>query len=110
MQFPRSRRSALEIRVASNPAIHLAHAYAETLGSAPALTVPVLASTITAASELKDHGPGARCGNLCPFAASAAFTVSEIRDSTERSPGYIVCGNGDAGKLRVAQRGASIAC
>jgi hypothetical protein len=30
--------------------------------------------------------------------------------STDRLPGYIVGGNGDAGNARVVQRGASIAC
>src|SRR2546427_12668167 len=63
--------------------------------------------TITAIS-LIDHGPLTR--SLCPLAISACCTFSPIRDSTPRSPGYIVCGNGDAGKLRVDQRGASIAC
>jgi hypothetical protein len=38
------------------------------------------------------------------------MTASGTLASTERSPGYIVCGKGDAGKLRVDQRGASMAC
>ena len=36
--------------------------------------------------------------------------ASGMRASTDMSPGYMVCGNGDAGKLREDQRGASIAC
>src|SRR4029079_587348 len=60
---------------------YLAHASSGTLASVPALTVPVRWSTITAASDPIDQGPGTRCGNLCPLAASAAFTVSEMRDS-----------------------------
>src|SRR5690349_24977790 len=50
--------------------IYLAHAYASTLGSAPALTDPVFASTMMAASEAIDHGPSGRPGNLWPCAAS----------------------------------------
>ena len=38
------------------------------------------------------------------------WTSSDTVASTDRSPGYIVCGNDDAGKLRVDHRGASIAC
>src|SRR5215469_4162358 len=53
--------------------------------------------------EPSTHGPVTR--NLWPFAISASRVVSGMRDSTAMSPGYIVWGNGDAGKLREDQRG-----
>src|SRR5262245_2452337 len=61
---PQSINSAIR-----NPksALYLAHAYASTRGSAPALTEPVFASTTMPASEPIDQGPAARCGNLWPF-------------------------------------------
>src|SRR5882672_1680728 len=103
-------QSPIDNRQSTISNFYLAHAYASTLGSAPAPTEPVFPSTMMPASEPIDQGPAGRSGNLCPLAASAFFTLSEIRDSIERSPGYMVCGNGEAGKLRVVQRGASIAC
>src|SRR5213594_4336662 len=78
---------------------HQAQAYASFRGSAPACSTPVFGSMAITAISLIDHGPLTR--NLCPLAISACCTFSPIRDSTPRSPGYIVCGNGDAGKLRV---------
>src|SRR5438445_11161329 len=92
----------------SIPQDYQAHAYASTRGSAPALRTPVLASTMMPAFEPWDHGPDNF--SVWPRATSACRNSSGIRPSTEISPGYIVCGNGDAGKLRVDHRGASIAC
>src|SRR5712691_947110 len=86
---------------------HHAIAYASTRGSVPALSTPVFESTTIAASDPIVQGPATR--SLCPRLISASRTASGTRCSTDISPGYIVCGNGDAGKLRVAQRGASIA-
>src|SRR5262245_40746688 len=84
-----------------------AQAYASTRGSAPALSTPFDPTTI-APFEPCVQAP--LTFSLWPRAMSACRVASGIRDSTELSPGYIVCGNGDAGKLRVVQRGASIAC
>src|SRR5437588_9762849 len=84
---------------------HHAHAYASTRGSAPALSTPVFGSTMIPAFEPCDHA--AATFSLWPRATSACRTGSGIRASTDISPGYIVCGNGDAGKLRVDHRGAS---
>src|SRR4051794_20036209 len=89
------------------PVDHQAHAYASTRGSAPALTTPLVPTTM-APFEPWLQGPVTL--SLWPLATSACRVASGMRDSTELSPGYIVCGNGDAGKLRVVQRGASIAC
>src|SRR5438105_3762597 len=84
-----------------------AQAYASFRTSAPALTKPLATSTTIAALAPIDHGPDTV--SVWPLAASAFCTASAMRPSTDRSPGCMVCGNGDAGKLRVDQRGASIA-
>src|SRR5262249_10599005 len=83
------------------PGAHLAQAYASDRGSAPALNTPVRASSTIAPKEVPLHGPVTV--SLCPFALRAARTDSATRDSTDRSPGCIVCGKGEAGKLRVDQ-------
>ena len=102
-------RSLFDVSSRESPgAIYQAHAYASLRGSAPALSMPVFGSMTIAAFSPIDHGAPTR--SLWPLAMSAARTASGTRDSTDRSPGYIVCGNGDAGKLRVVHRGASIAC
>src|SRR5215467_8052840 len=82
-----------------------ASASADVRGSAAALTVPVAGSITMPAESFSDHGP--RMVTLWPRCSSSVFTVSGIRPSNARSPGYIVWGNGDAGKLRVDQRAAS---
>src|SRR5581483_4533187 len=87
--------------------LYHAQAYASTRGSAPALRTPVSQSIMMTAFDPIVHGPVTR--TLCPRAASAWRVGSGMRDSRPKSPGYIVCGNGDAGKLRVVQRGASMA-
>src|SRR5207249_3661846 len=90
-----------------NSEFHQAQAYASTRGSAPALSTP-LAPTTMPAFDPWVQGPVTR--SLWPRATSAWRVASGIRDSTDISPGYIVCGNGEAGKLRVDHRGASMAC
>src|SRR5579864_6540440 len=77
-------------------------------GSAAAPKVPVSQSTITAALAFIDHGP--RMVTLWPRRTNSARTESGMRPSRDKSPGYMVCGKDDAGKLRVLQRGASMAC
>src|SRR5215471_4742013 len=69
------------------------------LGSAAALTVPFFQSITIPALSFNDHG--LRIVTLCPRFSSSAFTVSGIRLSSCKSPGYMVCGNGEDGKLRV---------
>ena len=59
------------------------------------------------ALEFIDHG--FFISTLWPRLANSSFTETGIRFSNDKSPGYIVCGKGEAGKLRVVQRGASIA-
>src|SRR5689334_8355025 len=96
-------------RMAINPVFdYQAQAYASVRGSVPALSTPVLGSMTIAAREPSDQGP-VTC-SLWPRASSSLRTVSGTRDSTDRSPGYIVCGKGEAGKARVSHLGASIAC
>ena len=90
-----------------NCAYH-AQAYASTRGSAPALSTPVARSITIAPFDPCVHAPVTR--TLWPRDVSACRVASGIRASTYISPGYIVCGNGDAGKLRDDHRGASIAC
>src|SRR5512133_631127 len=85
-----------------------ASATADVRGSAPALTVPFATSTMMPALEFIDQG--AFISTLWPLFDSSSLIEAGMRFSKERSPGYMVCGNGDAGKLRVLQRGASIAC
>ena len=46
--------------------------------------------------------------NVPGIIANGVASFREV--GTEDSPGTIVCGNGDAGKLRDDHRGASIAC
>src|SRR6266536_1095845 len=87
---------------------HHANAVAPVRGSAPALTVPLCTSTMMPALEFIDQG--FFISTLWPRLASSSFTLAGMRFSNERSPGYMVCGNGDAGKLRVVERGAAIAC
>src|ERR1700732_2969935 len=86
--------------------VHHAQAYASVLGSVPALSTPVFRSITIAASDASDLAPVT--GNLWPRASNCLRTTSGTRDSTERSPGYIVCGKGEAGKARVNHFGASI--
>src|SRR5258708_20117698 len=83
-----------------------AHAYASVRGSVPALSTPVFKSITIAASDPSDHAPVTR--NLWPRASNCLRTASGTRDSTERSPGYIVCAKGEAGNPRVSHFGASI--
>src|SRR5437764_1406832 len=78
---------------------HHANAVAEVRGSAPALTVPLSISTMMPALEFIDQG--FLISTLWPRFASSSFTVAGMRFSNQRSPGYMVCGKGDAGKLRV---------
>src|SRR5215831_3404340 len=87
---------------------HHAQAYASTRGSAPALSTPVFVSMTIPPFEPSDHGGDTR--SLWPLPINASRVASGIRDSTAMSPGYIVCGNGEAGKPREDQRGASMAC
>jgi hypothetical protein len=54
--------------------------------------------------------PGAGNAELVALRLERLRTSSPTVGSTDKSPGYIVCGKGDAGKLRVDRRGASIAC
>src|SRR5262249_22981018 len=85
-----------------------AQAHDSVRGSVPAPSVPVLGSITIAALHPIDHGPAPR--DVCPLAIKAWRTDSGTRASTVKSPGYIVCGKGEAGKLRVDQRADSIAC
>ena len=56
------------------------------------------------------HGPRWLDMQLVTARDEFFCVASGIRASTDMSPGNIVCGNGEAGKLRVDHRGASIAC
>src|SRR5215471_12725704 len=87
---------------------HQAQAYASTRGSAPALSTFPLTSRTIPLTAPRDQA-GATC-NLWPRAMSTSRVISGMRASTDMSPGYIVCGKTEAGKLRDDQRGASIAC
>ena len=51
-----------------------------------------------------------RSSSLPSTLTRSSRTVSGIRDSTDISPGYMVCGKSEAGKLVVLQRAASMAC
>src|SRR5712664_4723473 len=75
--------------------LHHAHAYASVRGSVPAFSTPVFRSITIAASDPSDNAPVTR--SLWPRASNCLRTASGTRDSTERSPGYIVCGKGEAG-------------
>lgn len=60
----------------------------------------------------RPHGPrsGGTLRKLVAFGRKSCLHRLRNAGFDQRSPGYMVCGNGEAGKLRVAQRGASIAC
>src|ERR1043166_9708295 len=88
--------------------LYQARAKAAVRGSAAAMSVPVAGSMRMAALAFIDQG--GRTETLWPRRDSSARMASGTRDSTDRSPGYMVCGNGEAGKLLVLHRGASIAC